>query len=71
MSVTQLPAWQALVAHKEKMKNLHMRDLFNSNPERFHRFSIRFEDLLFDYSKTVLQKKPCLSCFSSPGRRAA
>jgi len=51
MSLTQLPAWQTLAAHAKKMQTVHMRDLFASNPHRFEEFSIRFEDLLFDYSK--------------------
>jgi glucose-6-phosphate isomerase len=28
-----------------------MRDLFDSDPERFERYSLRFDDILFDYSK--------------------
>ncbi len=57
MSVTQLPAWQALVSHKEKMKSVHMRDLFTSDLKRFQRFSVRFEDLLFDYSKNRITEE--------------
>ena len=51
MSLTQLPAWQTLAAHAKKMQTVHMRDLFASSPHRFEEFSIRFEGLLFDYSK--------------------
>lgn len=51
MSVTELPAWQRLAAHRRKMADVHMRELFVSDPQRFQRFSITFEDLLFDYSK--------------------
>ena len=28
-----------------------MRELFAEDPQRFERFSLRFEDILFDYSK--------------------
>jgi glucose-6-phosphate isomerase len=57
MSVTQLPAWQALAVHAKKMKSVHMRDLFASDPNRFQEFSIRFQDLLFDYSKNRITKE--------------
>lgn len=51
MSVTGLPAWRALAEHRLEMENIHMRQLFASDPERFERFSIGLGDLLFDYSK--------------------
>jgi glucose-6-phosphate isomerase len=39
------------------MSKVHMRDLFAKNPERFHKFSIRFGDILFDYSKNRINQK--------------
>ncbi len=45
------PAWQALVKHRQQMADVHMRDLFASDPQRFERFSMRWGDILFDYSK--------------------
>ena len=51
MSITQLPAWAALSQHQKAISHLHMRDLFASDPKRFEAFSLRFGDLLFDYSK--------------------
>ena len=44
-------AWKALEAHYETVKDLHMRDLFAEDPERFNRFSVRSNDLLLDFSK--------------------
>ena len=49
--LTQSPAWKALQAHYEVMKDVHMRDLFAADPSRFEKFSLRFDDILFDYSK--------------------
>ncbi|MCX7670768.1 MAG: glucose-6-phosphate isomerase, partial [Anaerolineae bacterium] len=49
--LTELPAWKALVEHRRQMANVHMRDLFAADPQRFARFSLRFGDILFDYSK--------------------
>ena len=45
------PAWHALQAHQETMADTHMRDLFASDPKRFEKFSLLFNDILFDYSK--------------------
>ena len=30
---------------------MHMRDLFAADPKRFEKYSLKFDDLLFDYSK--------------------
>ena len=49
--LTDLPAWQNLADHFEKVKDLHMRDMFAQDPDRFDRFSLRLDDILFDYSK--------------------
>ena len=54
---TQLPAWQALQAHYEAIKDVHMRDLFAADPHRFDRFSLRFDDILFDYSKNRITEE--------------
>ena len=48
---TQLPAWKALEMHNQKVAPLHMRDLFSDDPKRFDKFSLRFEDILLDFSK--------------------
>jgi len=50
-NVTALPEWQALEQHQRAVEPLHMRDLFETDPDRFDRFSLRLGDLLFDYSK--------------------
>ena len=45
------PAWRALAAHHRELRDLHMRELFAADPERFERFSVDLGPLLFDYSK--------------------
>src|SRR5918996_5436697 len=50
-TLTASPAWQALEKHQQEMANVHMRDLFAADPKRFDKFSLRFKDLLLDYSK--------------------
>ena len=47
-------AWKALTAHREQVNNVSMRELFRKEPDRFKRLSIRFEDILFDYSKNII-----------------
>lgn len=43
-------AFKSLNLHFEEIKNEHIREFF-SDSERFERFSIRFGDILLDYSK--------------------
>jgi len=50
-TLTQMPAWKALQDHFEQVGELHMRDLFDADPQRFERYSLRLGDLLLDYSK--------------------
>ncbi len=52
-----LPAWQALHEHQREMAEVHMRDLFTSDPLRFERFSLRLGDILLDYSKNRITEK--------------
>jgi len=54
---TTSPAWQALTAHYETLSPVHMRDLFKENPQRFERFSLRFNDILLDYSKNRITEE--------------
>jgi len=48
------PSWQALQQHKQLFENVRMNDLFFNDPERFNRFSIQLDSLLFDYSKNII-----------------
>ncbi len=56
-SVTNLPAWQALQKHQQAIAPLHMRNLFAQDPHRFEKFSLRFGDILFDYSKNRITEE--------------
>ena len=49
--LTETEAWKALSAHYGTTKDVHMKDLFEKDPERFNKFSMKFEDILLDYSK--------------------
>jgi glucose-6-phosphate isomerase len=54
---TQLPAWKALETHYQEVAPLQMRDLFKQDPKRFEKFSLRFADILFDFSKNRITDK--------------
>ena len=50
-NLSNSPAWLALKAHQQTIADTHMRDLFAADPKRFEKFSIKFNDILFDFSK--------------------
>jgi len=50
-------AWKKLREHYRVMKNRHMTDLFRQDKERFSAFSVRFEDILVDYSKNIVTRE--------------
>jgi glucose-6-phosphate isomerase len=51
-------AWLLLKKHqKEEMQRVHMKTLFENDAERFNKLSIRFNDILFDYSKNIITQK--------------
>ncbi|WP_035059238.1 glucose-6-phosphate isomerase [Andreprevotia chitinilytica] len=56
-SLTQSPAWLALTQHFNEVSGLHMRDLFEQDPQRFEKFSLESGGLFFDYSKNRVTEK--------------
>ena len=56
-SRTDLPSWQALVAHAQQMKKRHIKELFKEDDSRFTKFSIELPHLLFDYSKNLITEE--------------
>ncbi|MDP2886790.1 MAG: glucose-6-phosphate isomerase [Ignavibacteria bacterium] len=55
-NLTQSAAWKALEQHQQEIAPLHMRDLFASDPQRFMKFSLRWNDFLIDYSKNRISE---------------
>jgi len=47
-------SYRLLNEHYEGISRIHLRDLFEADPNRFDRFSIEFDDILFDYSKNII-----------------
>jgi len=52
-------AWQQLQQHyqTEVAKHLHMRQLFQEDPNRFAKYTLSLDDILFDYSKNIITDK--------------
>ncbi len=51
VSLTHLPAWQALRAHFAAFQHTHLRDLFAADPRRGERLNAQGAGLYLDYSK--------------------
>ncbi|PSL24946.1 glucose-6-phosphate isomerase [Chitinophaga ginsengisoli] len=54
---TATKAWQQLQQHASKMKETHLRTLFAADADRFKKFTLSFEDILFDYSKNIITEE--------------
>jgi len=50
-SLIHSSAWIALQDHYQKIKDNLLRDAFKRDTQRFNKFSVTFNDILFDYSK--------------------
>lgn len=49
--VSSTSAWAALAAHQKMMASVSVRGLFEQDPQRFERFHLRLDEIVFDYSK--------------------
>ncbi len=49
--LTAFPAWKALEAHAEQIRDSHLRSLFAADPSRGERFAVEAAGLYLDYSK--------------------
>jgi glucose-6-phosphate isomerase len=54
---TSTKTWQLLQQHAEEIKSTHLRELFKNDPDRFNKFSLRFDEIIFDYSKNIITDK--------------
>ncbi|MEM9591900.1 MAG: glucose-6-phosphate isomerase [Pseudomonadota bacterium] len=50
-NVTDTPAWKKLAAHHDKIKDVHLRDLFADDASRADKFTAEGAGLTLDYSK--------------------
>jgi len=49
--LTRSKTWSSLMEHYQDIKHVHMRDMFNRDEQRFDKYSLQLNDILFDYSK--------------------
>lgn len=57
VNFTETDAYSYLSNHYINIAPKHLRDLFAYDPNRFEKFSIAFEDILFDYSKNRIDEQ--------------
>jgi glucose-6-phosphate isomerase len=50
-------AWKKLTKLYKQNKDTHIKELFKNDSHRFEHFSIKFEDILLDYSKNIITKE--------------
>ncbi|MBG0777956.1 MAG: glucose-6-phosphate isomerase [Desulfovibrionaceae bacterium] len=55
--LTALPEYQALCEHYLHLRDVHLRDLFATDTDRFATFSLSLGDILFDYSKNRVTRE--------------
>jgi len=56
-SLTDSAIWHELQNHFTEVADIQMRDMFDNDPGRFDKFSLHFNDILFDYSKNRITDK--------------
>lgn len=56
MSVVNTKIWQDLKLEKDRLEPIHMRQQFQQDSNRFDKFSLRLNDILFDYSKNRIDE---------------
>jgi glucose-6-phosphate isomerase len=57
LPLEQRPAWKALSAHYQEVRNLHLRQLFADDPSRGQKLVCEAEGLYLDYSKNRLTEQ--------------
>ncbi len=57
LNLTESSEWKDLQEHAEGVKRLHLRNLFESDPQRAARFTIDNGDIFLDYSKNIITSR--------------
>ena len=56
-ALTKMKAWKKLNDHYKHIKNIEMRDLFDKDPNRALKFTIKENNIMFDYSKNRITER--------------
>ncbi|MBD0333122.1 MAG: glucose-6-phosphate isomerase, partial [Chitinophagaceae bacterium] len=51
---TTTPAWHALLQHNYAIRNIHMKDIFKNDPDRFKKYAYCLNDIVVDLSKNIV-----------------
>jgi len=54
---TTTAAWKELEAYFKTFNGMQMKDLFANDPKRFEKYSVKFEDILVDFSKNIVDDR--------------
>ena len=54
---TDTAAWNLLEQHANEMKQVHMKDLFSKDADRFKKHAHSLNDLVFDFSKNIVNEQ--------------
>lgn len=54
---TSTNAWHQLQQHYLEIKDVHLKELFKNEPDRFKKYSLCTDELVFDYSKNIITDK--------------
>ena len=57
MNITECQEWKDLQAHYQKVKDLHLTDLFDADETRARKFSLETSGLFLDYSKNLVTEE--------------
>ncbi len=55
--VDKTKAWKKVASHYKHFKDVEMRDLFDNDAQRAEKFTINFDNMLFDYSKNRISER--------------
>lgn len=54
---TETKSWKKLNKHFKKIKDVHLREFFENDSQRFNHFHFKFKDILLDYSKNRIDQE--------------
>ncbi|OQS10148.1 glucose-6-phosphate isomerase [Chromobacterium violaceum] len=57
IDINSTQVWAKLHQHQRATRHMHMRELFELDPQRFQRFSLELDGLLLDYSKNRVTER--------------
>ena len=57
VGLSEQPIWQQLIEQSDRLKSLHLRDLFDQDSERGTKYCLQTSDLFIDYSKNLIDQE--------------